>query len=340
VTCAAARRGVVCLEDGAQLRHEVDSIGGDVPLLAGIRDDVVELDATRIAIDDQLVTRPDQPRGRGRALERSPLVEVAEREGIEVLQPADPHEPQALARLRALRPDVLFVASYGALLKPSLLGLAPHGALNAHASLLPRHRGASPIQAAILAGDEVTGVSIQRIVEKLDAGDVMLSHERPIAPHETAGDLFEALARLAGTAAVESLDLLEAGQARFESQDPLRVTLARKLKKAHGRIDWSKGAWELERFVRAMTPWPGARCNDPRGRDLTVLATRVYDEAEAPDAAPGELVDAQGRLVAACGRGLLELTQVAPSGRRAMSGVEFLRGARLEPGARLAGSEA
>jgi len=286
-----------------------------------------------------LVTRPDRPRGRGRGVERSPLVELAEREGVEVLQPPDPHAPEVLARLRALRPEVLFVASYGVILKPALLNLAPLGALNAHASLLPRHRGASPIQAAILAGDEVTGVSIQRIVEELDAGDVLLSRERPIGPRENAGDLFEALARLAGEAAVDALDLLERGDARFEPQDPQRVTLARKLTKAQGRIDWSRTVWELERFVRAMTPWPGARCTDPRGRDLTVLAARLYDEGEAPGAAPGELIEAAGRLVVACGRGLLELERVAPAGKRAMSGVDFLRGARLEPGTRLASGE-
>ena len=282
-----------------------------------------------------LVTRPDRPRGRGRAVERSPLVELAELAGIEVLQPADPHAPQVLARLRALRPEALFVASYGVILKPSLLNLAPQGALNAHASLLPRHRGASPIQAAILAGDEVTGVSIQRIVEELDAGDVLLSRARPIGPRETAGDLFEALARLAGEAAVEALDQLEAGRAHFEPQDPQRVTLARKLSKAQGRIDWSRSTWELERFVRAMTPWPGARCSDPTGRDLTVLAARVYDEGEAPHAVVGELIEAGGRLVVACGRGLLELTRVAPAGKRGMSGEEFLRGARLAAGTRL-----
>jgi methionyl-tRNA formyltransferase len=281
-----------------------------------------------------LVTRPDRPQGRGREVARSPLVVRAEREGIDVLQPADPHAPEVVERLRALQPDALFVASYGAILKPALLTLAPLGAFNAHASLLPRHRGASPIQAALLAGDAVTGVSIQRIVAELDAGDVVLSRELPIGPRDTAGDLLASLAALAGDAAVEALDRLAAGSARFEPQDPARVTLARKLTKAHGRVDWSKGAWELERFVRAMNPWPGARCTEASGRELTVLSARVYDEAEAPRAQPGELVDAGGRLVVACGRGLLELLQVAPAGKRPMSGAEFLRGARLAAGVR------
>ncbi|HVS18952.1 MAG TPA: methionyl-tRNA formyltransferase, partial [Planctomycetota bacterium] len=166
-----------------------------------------------------LVTRPDRPRGRGRSLEASPLVELAAANGIEVLQPADPHAPEVLERLRGLAPEVLFVASYGVILKPALLELAPRGALNAHASLLPRHRGAAPIQAALLAGDAETGVTIQRIVLELDAGDVLLERRTPIGPQDTSGDLFERLAVLAGEAAVEALDVLERGEARFTPQD-------------------------------------------------------------------------------------------------------------------------
>ena len=145
-----------------------------------------------------LLTRPDRPRGRGRGVERSQLSQRADELGIEVLQPADPHAPETLARLRELAPEVLFVASFGVIMKPSLLELAPHGALNAHASLLPRHRGASPIQAAILAGDRATGVSIQRIVAELDAGDVVHAREHVIGPEETSGELLEALASWRG----------------------------------------------------------------------------------------------------------------------------------------------
>lgn len=280
-----------------------------------------------------LVTRPDRPRGRGRATLRSPLPLRADELGVEVLQPADPHAPEVLARLRALEPEVLFVASYGVIMKPSLLELAPHGALNAHASLLPRHRGASPIQAALLSGDEVTGVSIQRIVPELDAGDVLLAREHVIGPEETAGELLAALSRLAGAAALEALDLLESGAARFEPQDPEAVTFARKLKKDAGHLDFTRDAQFLVRHVRAMTPWPGALCLDPRGRRLQVLRARALPDA--PAGAPGELVELETRLVVATGAGGLELVELAPAGKRAMSALEFLRGARLELGARL-----
>jgi methionyl-tRNA formyltransferase len=278
-----------------------------------------------------LVTRPDRPRGRGRSLEASPLVELARAHGVEVLQPPDPHAPGVLEQLRALAPEVLFVASYGVILKPALLLLAPHGALNAHASLLPRHRGASPIQAALLAGDAQTGISIQRIVAELDAGDVLLERRLAIAPQETAGELFARLAALAGEAAVEALDALASGRATFTPQDPARVTFARKLRKEHGRIDWTRGADELERFVRAMTPWPGARTLAPDGRELALLRVRAL----ADGGAAGVVLEAGPRLVVACGAGSLELLELAPAGKRAMSASEWLRGARLAAGERL-----
>ncbi|MFM7297838.1 MAG: methionyl-tRNA formyltransferase, partial [Planctomycetota bacterium] len=170
-----------------------------------------------------LVTLPDKPKGRNREVEPSELALAARAHEISVLQPADPHAPEFLDALRALAPDVLVVASYGVILKPALLELAPHGALNVHGSLLPRWRGASPIQAAVLAGDARTGVSIQRIVLALDEGDVLLAKERASGARETSGDLFDALALLGGDALVEALDLLEHGRAVFTPQDGSRA---------------------------------------------------------------------------------------------------------------------
>jgi methionyl-tRNA formyltransferase len=280
-----------------------------------------------------LVTAPDRPQGRGRVVEPSQLAVSARAANIAVLQPVDPHASEHLEALRALEPDVLLVASYGVILKASELELAPHGALNVHASLLPRHRGASPIQAAILAGDATTGVTIQRIVKALDEGDVLLARERAIGADETAGELLAALAQLGGEAAVEALDLLESGRARFTPQDASRATYARKLTKEHGAIDWTKSAPELVRFVRAMNPWPGATGVDSKQRAFTLLAAR--EVAASAAAEPGVVLEAQARFVVACGGGALELVTLVPAGKRAMSGPEFLRGARIAVGERL-----
>lgn len=283
-----------------------------------------------------LVTAPDRPKGRGREVEPSELVLAARDEGVRVLQPEDPHAPECLDELRALEPEVLVVASYGVIMKPALLDLAPHGALNVHGSLLPRHRGASPIQAAIAEGDEVTGVTIQRMVRALDEGDVIVTRERPIGPKDTAGDLYEALAELGGEALVEALDSIERGAATFTPQDPERATYARKLKKAQGAIDWTRPAVELERHVRAMTPWPGATFVDPKGRKVTVLEASVVDGTGAP----GTVLENGERFVVATGEGALALDRLQRAGKRPMGGAEFLRGARLATGDLLAGPEA
>lgn len=278
-----------------------------------------------------LVTLPDRPQGRGRKLEPSPLVAAAEARGITVLQPPSPHEEEFLVRLREIDPDVLVVASYGVILRSALLELAPHGALNVHASLLPRHRGASPIQAAIAQGDAQTGVAIQRMVPALDAGDVLVERATPIGPAETAGELGARLAALGGEATVAALDALESGRARFTPQDPTRATYTKKLRKEHGRVDWSRPAQELERQVRALNPWPLLRALDPKGRELAILRARAADGAGAP----GEILAADQRLVVACGAGALEILELTPAGKRALSAAEFLRGARLERGTRM-----
>ncbi len=277
-----------------------------------------------------LVTLPDRPRGRGQKVEVSALVQLAQQHGVPVLQPADAHAPEFIAELRALSPDVLLVASYGVIMKDALLHLAPQGALNVHASLLPRHRGASPIQAAILAGDTHTGVSLQRIVQRLDEGDVLISRERAIGPDESAGELLDALALLGGELAVEGLDLLESGRAVFTPQDPARATYARKLKKEHGRLDFTRPAAELARQIRAQNPWPHARCVDPKGREVAVLRARAADREASAE--PGQLLETAPRVVVACGEGSLELIELVPAGKRAMSAVDFLRGARFSRG--------
>lgn len=276
-----------------------------------------------------LLTPPDRPRGRGRTVQRSPLAALADSRGVPVLQPATTRDPELVAELRALAPDVLVVASYGEILRSEVLDLAPHGSLNVHASLLPRWRGASPIQRAILEGDPVTGVSVQRMVPALDEGDVLHTVETPLERGETAGELLARLAALGGPALVEALDRLESGGAVFTPQDPHQVTYAPKLTKDQGWIDWARPALELERQVHGLNPWPAARTLLPDGRELVVLRARAHPGA--PGAQPGELVGGDGLRVAA-GEGCLELLEVKPAGKGAMEGSAFLRGARLEAG--------
>lgn len=279
-----------------------------------------------------LVTPPDRPRGRGQRVPVSPLADLALDRGRALLRPETTRGSAFLAELARTEPEVIAVASYGEILRPALLDLPPHGCLNVHASLLPRWRGASPVQAAIRAGDERTGVTIQRIVAALDEGDVLLERSTPIDPAETAGQLTARLAALGGPALVEALDRLARGEARFTPQDPAAATYARKLSKADGLLDWTLEPGTLARFVRAMTPWPGARTTLPEERELVVLAARPAEGIEAPPAAaPGTLLDARGRLYVACGGAVLELLRVKPAGRAAMDGEAFLRGARLPP---------
>lgn len=289
-----------------------------------------------------VVTPPDRPRGRGRAVSASLIAALASDASIELLRPARASDPAFLDLLRAREPDVCLVASYGELLTQDFLDVPAVATLNVHGSLLPRWRGASPVQAAILAGDRVTGVTIQRVVLALDAGDVLHALETPIGERETGGELFARLAELGGRAAVEALALVASGEARYEPQDEARVTACRKLKKNDGRIDWARPADELERLVRALNPWPSARTTLPDGRELSVhRAQRLGDAVStAPlgDAAgtqPGTILDASGRLVVAAGAGALALLEVQLAGKTTMDAGAFLRGARLTAGERL-----
>jgi methionyl-tRNA formyltransferase len=256
--------------------------------------------------------------------------------GAPVLQPESAREPAFAAALRAHAPDVLLVAAYGEILREDLLALAPRGAFNVHASLLPRWRGASPIQQAILHGDATTGVTIQRMVRALDAGDVLLAMSTAIGADETAGELAARLAQLGGSAAIEALRRIEAGAARFDPQDASRVTVCRKLDRDSGAIDWKRSAVQLARLVRAMNPWPAARCaleRDDAAESIAVLRARAVDGAGG---AAGAVLEADARLVVACGTGALELLELQSAGKRALPAAEWLRGARLSAGARFA----
>jgi methionyl-tRNA formyltransferase len=279
-----------------------------------------------------LVTQPDKPKGRGRRRAPPPLKPTATARGVPVLQPPRINDPAALSALGALRPDVLVVVAYGQILPRAILDLARFGAVNVHASLLPRYRGAAPIQWAIARGETETGVTTMQLDEGLDTGPVLLQSRLTIGPDETAGELLPRLAALGATLLLETLDGLHGGRLVPMLQDPAFASHAPLLRKEDGRLDWSRSALELACRVRAFNPWPGAFTSWRNGR-LSVWRARASTSAGPP--APGRLLGREGEgLLVSCGDGVLALLEVQPEGRRQMSGAAFAAGARPDPDAR------
>jgi methionyl-tRNA formyltransferase len=245
-----------------------------------------------------VVAQPDRPAGRGQAL-REPATKVWARErGVPVLQPEKVRDGKLAGALAALRPDVLCVVAYGRILGKDLLELAPHGALNVHGSLLPKYRGAAPIQWAIANGETETGVSIMQMDEGLDTGDVLLQRVLPIGPADTAESLSPALAAVGGEALVESLSALEAGTVIPVPQDAARATLAPILEREHGRIDWKRPAKEIHDRLRGFQPWPGG-WTTLDGKVLKVLEGSCEDaRADASTWTPGAAFAVSGRGLA------------------------------------------
>lgn len=273
-----------------------------------------------------VVTQPDRPAGRGSRL-RPPAVKVAaERLGLPVFQPEKISAPDALGQLRAWKPDLIVVAAFGQILPPAVLNLPPYGCLNLHASLLPRWRGASPIAAAILAGDPVTGVTVMVMDEGVDTGPILAQREEPILPDDTTGSLTERLARLAADLLMETLSLYLTGAIQPRPQPEEGVTYCRPLKKADGRLDWTRPAEELERQVRAVQPWPGAY-TFWEDRLLKVLRAAVIPEDRAGEL-PGRVVSVGDGAAVVTGRGLLRLLEVQLAGRNPLPIDAFLRGQR------------
>lgn len=277
-----------------------------------------------------VVTQPDRPRGRGQEVSASPVKALAEREGLEVLQPEKIRGTGFAEQLAALRPEVCVVTAYGKILPREVLEVPPLGCVNVHASLLPRFRGAAPIQWAIALGDERTGVCLMRMDEGMDTGPVLACAETPIRADETFATLHDRLSELGRELIVRQLPRYLRGELVPRPQASEGVVMAPMLKKEHGRLDFTRPARELERRVRAFTPWPGAYTRHEGGL-LKVQAARV-GEARGE---PGQVLSA-GRegVEIACGEGSLVLTRLQPEGRRAMSAAEFLASRKVEPGSR------
>ena len=270
-----------------------------------------------------VVTQPDRPAGRGLKLVPCAVKELALARGIRLFQPTRVRTPEAVAQIAGLEPDLLVVMAYGQILSQELLDVPKLGALNLHASLLPRHRGAAPVHAAILAGDERTGITVMWMDAGLDTGDILLAEECAIAPEDTAGSLHDRLAELAPQALAEALQLVSAGRAPREKQNDARSTYAPKLTRALGRIDWSKNAEDTVRNIRGLYPWPGctAELELEGGKRLEIKIHRamVFD---------GNADPSQLRLPCGTG-GVLELCEVQPAGGKRMGREEFVRGYKV-----------
>lgn len=270
-----------------------------------------------------VITQPDRPAGRGRVLTPSPVKQLAVQLGIDVIQPVKLREPEAQEALKAWAPDLIVVAAFGQILRVSVLELPRYGCVNVHASLLPRWRGAAPIQAAILHGDAESGVTIMKMDAGIDTGAILSQRAMPILPEDTAGSLSVRLAEEGANLLIETLPAYLAGAVALVAQDETRATYASMLTKEQGELDFSKPAETLERQVRAFQPWPGAYAFF-QGEMLKVLRAHVDGSA----AVPSQRGIVQNLPAVGTALGWLVLDEVQPAGKRPMSGDVFLRGAR------------
>ncbi|MBI4581183.1 MAG: methionyl-tRNA formyltransferase [Planctomycetes bacterium] len=283
-----------------------------------------------------VVTQPDRPAGRGKTLHSTPVAQRAVAEGLTVLRCEHVNAPEVVERIRSLNAGLGVVAAFGQKLLEPLRRAFPLGCINLHASLLPKFRGASPIAGAILAGEKRTGVTVLRLVDRMDAGPILLKRETAIGPMETAGELHDRLAGIACDALGAALDLLERDPGYGgEPQDELQASHARKFKKSDGHLRFGEPAEQLALRVRAMHPWPGARCRfvpAENGKAVElILAAATAVPITVPDP-PGTITPV---MTVATGQGTLEIHSVRPAGSREMSWQEFVSGRHVRPGDRL-----
>jgi methionyl-tRNA formyltransferase len=287
-----------------------------------------------------VVTQPDRPSGRRRKMTESPVKAFAQERGLPVHTAEDINDASMVDTLAELAPDLIVVAAFGQKLGPEVLNLPRHGCINVHASLLPRHRGAAPVAHAILAGDPETGVTLMEMAESIDTGAMLAQEAVPIGSSETAGELEERLARLGARLLLDTVGAIAGGWVEPIPQDESKKTRAPSLRKKDGLIDWSRSAEYLDRFARAMSPWPGAYTfwHRPEKQPLRLVVKDAEPDARSDDGAeePGTVLSADdGRLTVQTGEGVLHVLRLQPAGKRPMPTGDFLRGHDLGPGSRL-----
>ena len=284
-----------------------------------------------------VVSQPSRPVGRGRRVQDPPVVEAARRHGLEVEQPEKVKDPAFLDRLRELEPDVAVVVAFGQIFPRALLELPRHGCINVHASLLPRYRGAAPIQAAIANGDPTTGVTTMRMTRGLDTGPMLLERETSIGADETTPELGQRLARLGADLLVDTLRRLDAGTLVERQQDDAASSYAPRLDKSFGEVDWTRRAGSIRDLWRAVQPWPGMT-SSLLGAPVKLVALEVRSASADPQAAghpPGTVLGlVDGALVVVCGGDtLLGVERLQRPGKRAVTATDFVNGERLAAGA-------
>ena len=279
-----------------------------------------------------VITQPDRPKGRGLRPQPGPVKQLASKHGLEVFQPASLKHPPSQERIEAIRAEIIVTAAYGLIVPRSVLDLPVHGALNVHASLLPRWRGAAPIQRALLAGDRETGATIIRMDEGLDTGPILGQRSLAILPDDDAGSLHDRLAEIGAQLLLRVLEQCAADRVVAQDQPSSGATYASKIEENETTLEWTRTAQHLERQVRAFRPTPGAQAW-LRGVRCKVWRAQVSDGS----AAPGEVLSADGeRIRVACGEGILDILELQRAGSRRMSADDFLRGFPVSPGERFA----
>jgi len=291
-----------------------------------------------------IVTQPDRPSGRGQAVRQGPVKWFAREQSIPILQPEDINAADAVARIREARPDLLLVISFGQKVGPALLGMPRFGAVNLHGSLLPKYRGAAPINRALIQGELETGLSVISMTDEIDAGDILGQRATPIDPNETAGDLHERLSKLGARLVSEVVRDLLLEEVERRRQNETQATLAPRLRKSDGQVDWTRTAQEVHNRIRGVTPWPGAFTSlaaAGRKPPLRLGIDRAVFSPAVVKAEPGTLIACGPEGVdVATGRGAVRLLQLTPAGKRSMTAADFLHGHPLKPGMRFLGTGA